>query len=150
MKPQIEAVLAEEQAGFRAGRSTVEQICNCRILCEEYRDHRLEVHHNFVDFKIAFDRVWREAMWATMQKHTISPKVIQICDLLYSNASNAVMWNNKTLAWLQNKCRSKTRVHPITKSIQLVPRANHVRCARRFQWLGESWRKGSWRSQICR
>ena len=37
---QIEAtsgeVIAEEQAGFRAGRSTTEQIFNVRILCEKY------------------------------------------------------------------------------------------------------------------
>ena len=72
------------------------RIGNCRILCEEYRDHRLEVHHNFVDFQKAFDRVWREAMWATMRKHNISPKAT-----LYSNASSAVMCDNKTLAWFQ-------------------------------------------------
>ena len=37
---QIEAttekIIAEEQAGFRAGRRTTEQIFNLRILCEEY------------------------------------------------------------------------------------------------------------------
>ena len=79
----------------------MEQIGNSRILCEEYRDHRLKVHHNFVDFKKAFDRVWREAMWATMWKHNISPKAIQLCESLYSNASNAVMCDNKTLEWFQ-------------------------------------------------
>eukprot|EP00794_Sanderia_malayensis_P020946 gene20945-biopygen15452 len=76
MRPQIETVLSEEQAGFRAGRSTVEQISNCRILCEKFRDHNREVHHNFVDFKKAFDRVWRKALWATMRKHNITPKLI--------------------------------------------------------------------------
>ena len=79
----------------------MEQIGNCRILCEKYRDHRLKVHHNFVDLKKAFDRVWREAMWATMLKHNINPKVIQLCELQYSNASNAVMCENKNLEWFQ-------------------------------------------------
>ena len=41
---QIEATsgedIAEEQAGFRAGRSTTEQIFNLRILCETYLQHQ--------------------------------------------------------------------------------------------------------------
>ena len=35
LKPQAEKIIAEEQAGFRAGRSTTEQIFNSRILCEK-------------------------------------------------------------------------------------------------------------------
>ena len=35
LKPQAEKIIAEEQAGFKAGRSTTEQIFNPRILCEK-------------------------------------------------------------------------------------------------------------------
>ena len=35
LQPQAEEIIAEEQAGFRAGRSTTEQIFNLRILCEK-------------------------------------------------------------------------------------------------------------------
>ena len=35
LKPQAEDIIAEEQAGFRAGRSTTEQIFNLRILGEK-------------------------------------------------------------------------------------------------------------------
>ena len=34
LQPQTEEIIAEEQAGFRAGRSTTEQIFNLRILCK--------------------------------------------------------------------------------------------------------------------
>ena len=36
LQPQAEEIIAEEQAGFRAGRSTTEQIFNLNILCEKY------------------------------------------------------------------------------------------------------------------
>ena len=36
LKPQAEEIIAEEQAGFRAGRSTTEQTLNLKILCERY------------------------------------------------------------------------------------------------------------------
>ena len=39
LKPQAEKIFAEEQTGFRAGRSTTEQIFNQRILGEKYLQH---------------------------------------------------------------------------------------------------------------
>ena len=67
LKPQAEKIIAEEQAGFRAGRSTTEQIFNIRILCEKYLQHQQDLYHVFIDFKKAFDRVWHAAVWATMK-----------------------------------------------------------------------------------
>eukprot|EP00057_Strongylocentrotus_purpuratus_P017943 XP_011672417.1 PREDICTED: uncharacterized protein LOC105442206 [Strongylocentrotus purpuratus] len=40
LKPQAEEIIKEEQACFRAGRSTTEQILNLRILCEKYLQHQ--------------------------------------------------------------------------------------------------------------
>ena len=40
LKPQAEKIIAEGQAAFRPGRSTTEQICNLRILCEKYLQHQ--------------------------------------------------------------------------------------------------------------
>ena len=62
LKPQAEKIIAEEQAGFRAGGSTTEQIFNLRILCEKYLQHQQDLYHVFIDFKKAFDRVWHAAL----------------------------------------------------------------------------------------
>ena len=40
LKPQAQKIIAEEQAGFRAGRSTKEQIFNLWIICEKYLQHK--------------------------------------------------------------------------------------------------------------
>ena len=61
LKPQAEKIIAEEQAGFRAGRSTTEQI-NLRILCDKYLQHQQGLSHVFIDFKKALDRVWHAAL----------------------------------------------------------------------------------------
>ena len=68
LKPQAEKIIAEEQTGFRPGRSTTEQIFNLRILCEKYLQHQQDLSHVFIDFKKDFDRVWHAALWATMKK----------------------------------------------------------------------------------
>ena len=39
LKPRVEKIITEEQAGFRAGRSTTEKIFSLRILCEKYLQH---------------------------------------------------------------------------------------------------------------
>ena len=62
MKPQAGKIIAEEQAGFRAGRSTTEQIFNLRILCEKYLQQQKDLYHVFIDFKKAFDKVWHAAL----------------------------------------------------------------------------------------
>ena len=69
-------IIAEEHAGFRAGRSTTEQNFNLRDLCEKYLQHQQDLYHVFIDFKKAFDRVWLAAMWATIRKYNISANLI--------------------------------------------------------------------------
>ena len=59
LKPQAEKIIAKEQTGFRAGRSTTEQIFNLRIL---YLQRQQDIYHVFIDFKKAFDRVWHPAL----------------------------------------------------------------------------------------
>ena len=76
LKPQAEEIIKEEQAGFRAGRSTTEQIFNLRILCEKYLQHQQSLYHVFVDFKKAFDRVWHAALWATTRLYNINDNLI--------------------------------------------------------------------------
>ena len=61
-QPQEEEIIAEEQAGFRAGRSTTEQIFNLRILSEKYLQHQQNLYHVFIEFKKAFDRVLHETL----------------------------------------------------------------------------------------
>ena len=78
LNPQAEKIIAEEQAGFRAGRSTTEQIFNLRILREKHLQHPQDLYHVFIDFKMAFDRVLHAALWATMKKYNISTNLIQV------------------------------------------------------------------------
>ena len=78
LKPQAEKIIAEKQAGFRAGRSTTEQIFNLRILCEKYFQHQQDLYHVFIDFEKAFDRVWHAALWTTTKKHNIRTNFIRV------------------------------------------------------------------------
>ena len=71
LKQQAEKIIAEEQARFRAGRSTTGQ-----IFYEKYLQHQQDLYHVFKDFKKAFDRVCHAALWVNMQKYNIIANLI--------------------------------------------------------------------------
>ena len=98
LKPQAE-ITAEEQAGFRAGRSTTEQIFNLRILCEKYVQHQQDFYHVFIDFKKAFDKVWRAALWATLMKYKICANLIRFIKHLHDKAIRAILFNGSIEDW---------------------------------------------------
>ena len=91
---EAEELLAEEQAGFRARRSTVEQIFNCRVMIEKHLQHQKDIYHNFIDFKKAFDRVWHEGLWMVLRSFNIEEGLVQMIKALYDNATSAVLLNN--------------------------------------------------------
>ena len=101
LQPQAEEIIAEEQAGFRAGRSTAEQIFNLRILSEKYLQHQQNLYLIFKDFKKAFDRVWYEALWANMRNYKFNASIIRAIENLYDKAQSAVLFNGSTGEWFR-------------------------------------------------
>ena len=93
MKPLAEKIIAEEQAGFRAGRSTTEQIFNRRILYEKYLQHQQDLYYVFIDLRKAFDRVWDSALWATIKTYNISVNLIRVMKNRYDKFTVAVLFN---------------------------------------------------------
>ena len=99
LKPQAQKIIAEEQADFRAGRSTTEHIFNPRTLYEKYLQHQQDLYHVFIDFKKAFDRVWHSALWASMKKYNISTNLMQVIKNLSNKATSAVLFNSSIGDW---------------------------------------------------
>ena len=99
LKPQAEEIIAEEQAGSRAGKSTTEQIFNLRTLCEKYLQQQQYLYHVFIDFKKDFDRVWHAALWVTLQKYNVSANLNCTIERLYDKATSAVQMNGSIGEW---------------------------------------------------
>ena len=101
LMPQAESINAEEQASFRSGRSTTEQIFNLRILCERYLQDQQDLYHVFIDFKKAFDRVWYKALWSTMKVITSTPSWSKSLKNLYNKATSAVYLDGDIVDWFR-------------------------------------------------
>ena len=101
LRPQAENIIAEEQAGFRVGRSTSEQIFNLIMLCEKYTHHKQYLYHIFIEFNKAFDRVWHKALWATMKNYNIDHDILRAIKGLYNNSTSAVYKDGTIGDWFK-------------------------------------------------
>ena len=55
LQARVEPYLAEEQAGFRKDRSTVQQILILKLMAEQAWQKRQPIYNCFIDFSKAFD-----------------------------------------------------------------------------------------------
>ena len=106
LNPLREQILSEQQAGFRKGISTVEQLFNCRNIIDKHLNSQNNIFHNFIDFKKAFDRVGIMITYIMMDygqhKFGIQNEIIVMIKalgvalalVLYDNSTNAVLVNN--------------------------------------------------------
>ena len=97
LKPQAKQIISEEQAGFWKCRTTVEQIINVRTLIEKHLDSQRNLFRNFIYFMKAFDRVYHEVLWSTLQKCVIDHELITIIKALYNNNSISIMISNNII-----------------------------------------------------
>ena len=136
LKPQAEKITAEEQAGFRAGTSTTEQIFNLRI---KYLQHQQDLYHVFIDFKKAFDRVWHAALWATSKKYNISTNLIQAIKNLYDRVTSTVLFNSSMGDWMS----------ALTHPLQHISGKDHDRRRRSSRRHCQHCRQNNHQSLLC-
>ena len=83
--PLAEEVLGEYQCGFRANRSTIDQIFTLRQILEKRREYNCEVHNLFVDFRKAYDSIHRNGLFNIMAEFGFSRKLIRMTAVCLSD-----------------------------------------------------------------
>ena len=92
-KDKTEELLAEEQTGFRQGRSAVKQILNGRVTTEKQLQHQCDLFYNFIDSKGEFDRVWLADLCEVLRSFKTEEGLVQAIQTLYENSSSAILFN---------------------------------------------------------
>jgi hypothetical protein len=96
-----EELLPDEQAGFRKGRSLMEQTYILRKLLDERKRRTKPTYIYFVDLKSAFPSTWRDAIWWRMQEAGITGKLYRAVKSLYENCIFAVLTSFGPTEWFR-------------------------------------------------
>ena len=81
----VNSNLHQEQAGFRQGRGTVEQIFILRNIIEQCIEWNSNLYVWFVNEK-AFDRVDRATLWRIMRSYGIPEKNVRMVKAMYNGS----------------------------------------------------------------
>ena len=102
IKTRTEEILSEAQAGFRRDRSTIDQIFTLRQLAERYEEFGKELYYVcYIDFRKAFDSIWRKGLWNVMRHLGYPKKIVKILENAYKNTFSAVRVDGDISDWFE-------------------------------------------------
>ena len=101
MKRKLENEIAEEQAGFRAGRGTRDHIVNIRNIIEKCRGHATPLYLCFIDYSKAFDCVSHKELWNIMRDMGFPTHVVELISKLYEDQESAVRTSRGDTDWFE-------------------------------------------------
>ena len=93
--------LRKEQAGYRQGRGTTDQVFILRNIIEQVNEWQATLYVNFIDFEKAFDSIHRESLWLIMLKYGIPEKIVRIVKLFYEGFECAVEDQGERGEWFE-------------------------------------------------
>lgn len=90
-----EDIIGEYQAGFRKGRSTIDQVFTTRQIMEKAWEYNTPIYQLFIDFKEAYDSIDRRKLYNVMKELGIPIKLI--------NLTRMTMEKSKAMVKIQNR-----------------------------------------------
>jgi len=92
-------VLVDEQAGFRMGRSTIDQTFILSELIRMRRKKGLKTYCAFLDIKKAYDTVWRDGLWKRLLEVGLKGKMWRVLRNLYAVVESCVLLGPDRTEW---------------------------------------------------
>ena len=89
----------EEQSGFRAKRSCVDQVLTLRQVIEKAIEKRRELFVAFIDLEKAYDRVNRVKLWEALRQAQVEEGLVRAVQSLYMECEARVKVGEKQLEW---------------------------------------------------
>ena len=86
-------ILLQNQTGFRKGYSTMDHVFVLKGLMDIFMSKKKKIFCAFVDFKKAFDMVWRSGLWIKLISSGITGKLFNVIKNMYQDIKSGVMVN---------------------------------------------------------
>ena len=92
-------ILLENQIGFRKGYSTLNHVFSLKSLIDIFFSKKKKLYCAFIDFKKAFDTVWRSGLWIKLISFGITGKLFNVVRNIYDNVKSCVQLNKSFLKY---------------------------------------------------
>ena len=66
---------------------------------QKSKERGLFLHFHFIDFKSAFDTIWRKALWKMMLKISVNKQIVNIIQSMYSKSTCSVIIDGRLTDW---------------------------------------------------
>jgi len=90
IKTDLDRYQPREQAGFRAGFSTMDHLHTINQLIEKANEYQLDLCIGFIDYEKAFDSVEHKELFKALRKTGINEGYICILEDIYTNAISKI------------------------------------------------------------
>lgn len=85
-------IISESQTGFRKGYSTLDHVLTLQFLSETLMKQKKKLFCAFIDFKQAFDTIWRSGLWYKMSKMVSLENVLFILKICIRVLNLLLVW----------------------------------------------------------
>ena len=92
-------IFEQEQAGFRKGRTTTDQIFTLAEIIHRRKKEKKPTFCCFLDIKKAYDTVWREGLWSKLAEVGVNGKMLLTIRSMYDGVKSSVIVNGRLTAW---------------------------------------------------
>ena len=87
------------QSGFRQGHSTAKNLFILKNLIDLMQANKKKLFCCFIDFKQAFDTIWRVGLWQKLMQGGITGKCFILISTLYKDIKSQVVTNEGSTAF---------------------------------------------------
>ena len=114
-------LIQENQAGFRKGYSTIDNIFVLHALISLTNLSKKKLYCIFIDFEKAFDKVWRNGLWGKMLHNNISGKMYTVIYNMYQGIKSKIYYNGQNTNYFpcDNGLRQGENLSPFLFSLYL-------------------------------
>ena len=84
-------IICHNQAGFRKGLSTTDNLFVIQSLIDIAKSYKHKLFCAFIDFKQAFDNVWRDGLWYKVGNFGINGKCLNLIKNMYNNIKSRII-----------------------------------------------------------
>ena len=137
LRPILDRELPAEQAGFRRGRGTRDQISNIRHILEKCTEFNRKIYFCFIDYAKAFDCDRHSALWKALLEMGVPTHFVKLISNLYDNQQACVRTEKGDSDWFN--IGQGVRQGCILSTLQPVRRIHYETGVGELEWRSFHW-----------